>query len=455
MNRIRFTEAVARRGKLKDCKIPEVGGDESICLPTRTPFSAVRWKNEMRQRTERAAKTKRQQVQSTAAELQESSQAQEELDGLSTDQLPATQTSPNISVGPDKSSGVYDDVEEIMRFEDSMLRQCPVYIGVQPWLAPLSSEARMLFSHFSEAIAPVMVIVDTAVNGYREIILPMALENEVLRRAVGVVAAQHLSLERPDIQHAAEAGRTAIISRLRKDAASATPEQVFNEFTWATLLVLLVGETVTGSADYSFLVQMLLCFSKNRRAECQMSPVTRFLQISTNMFELLGLPLLGEHHGMLALQKYPQREDWLTCEQFPEGSEEQHILDETCLCFAAACDIFLRRATSEDAGFSGLAPLYPDVVVNFNINNLLERISLIPPCSPGAHALVWPCFVAGAETADPGQRAFFADYMNSIYARTKFRNIPTAVRSLERIWARKGGKRWTQCLPELSNVLVM
>ncbi|KAH4812866.1 hypothetical protein HBI73_035310 [Parastagonospora nodorum] len=455
VNRIRFTEAVARRGKLKDCKIPDASGTESICLPTTTTFPAVRWKNEKRQGTEIAKTSKKQRAQSEAADLQDSARCSDELDGLSPGSLVATNNLPQISAGPDESSEAHDDVEEIVRFEDGVLRQCPVYVGVQPWLAPLSSEARMLFSHFSEAIAPVMVIVDTAANGYREIILPMALEDEVLRRAVGVVAAQHLSRERPDMQQAAEAGRAAIISRLRKDASSATPEQVFNKFTWATLVVLLVGETVTGSADYSFLVQMLLCLSTSRRAEYQRSPVTRFLQTSTNLFELLGLPLLGEHHGMLALQRFSHWEDWLTCEQFPEGSESQRILDEICLCFAAASDIYTRRATSEEAESSRLARLHPHTFDDLNLKNLMERISLIPPCSPGAHALVWPCFVAGAETADPGQRAFFVEYMNSIYARTKFRNIPTAVRSLENIWARKGGKRWTQCLPELSNVLVM
>ena len=40
-----------------------------------------------------------------------------------------------------------------------------------------------------------MVVLDTIPNGYRDIILPMALEDEVLRRAIGVVAAQHLGRE--------------------------------------------------------------------------------------------------------------------------------------------------------------------------------------------------------------------------------------------------------------------
>lgn len=106
-----------------------------------------------------------------------------------------------------------------------------------------------------------MVILDKVSNGYRDFILPMALHDEVLCRAVGVVAAQHLSQGRPALEMTAEKGRAAVISRFRRDASLA--DQVFNEFTWATLIVLLVGETVTGNADYGLLVQMLLCLSNN------------------------------------------------------------------------------------------------------------------------------------------------------------------------------------------------
>jgi hypothetical protein len=96
-----------------------------------------------------------------------------------------------------------------------------------------------------------------------------------------------------------------------------------------------------------------------------------------------------------------------------------------------------------------------DVLQASTISDLIGRLSNIPPYTPGAHALVWPCFVAGAEASDLDQRAFFVNYMKSIYARTKFRNIPVAVQSLKILWASKGAKRWTQCLPEYSKVLVM
>ena len=109
----------------------------------------------------------------------------------------------------------------------------------------------------------------------------MALQDEVLCRAVAVVAAQHLSQGQPALELAAEKGRTAVISRLRRDAS--LESQVFNEFTWATLIVLLVGETVTGNADYSFLVQMLLCLSSNNVIRTKESPLTRFLRAQTHM----------------------------------------------------------------------------------------------------------------------------------------------------------------------------
>jgi hypothetical protein len=191
-------------------------------------------------------------------------------------------SSPQCSAIDELTPSPDEDIEEIIR-ANSMIHELSTHSIIQPWIAPLNADVRMLFSYFSEAVAPVMVVLDTISNGYRELLLPMAFEDEVLRRAVSVVAAQHLSRERPELQDPAEAGRTAVITRLRKDSLSATADEVFNKNTWATLIVLLVGETVTGSADYGFLIQMLLCLSANSRAEDENSTVVKFLQTQTNM----------------------------------------------------------------------------------------------------------------------------------------------------------------------------
>jgi hypothetical protein len=130
-----------------------------------------------------------------------------------------------------------EGIEEIARAENDVLQQYSTYNMLQPWVAPLSAEARMLFSYLSEAVAPVMVVFDTASNGYREFFLSMAFEDEVLRRAVSIVVAQQFSSDRPEMQEATGADRAAIISRLRKDSLSVTVDQVFDKFIWVTLIV--------------------------------------------------------------------------------------------------------------------------------------------------------------------------------------------------------------------------
>ncbi|KAI0604630.1 Fungal specific transcription factor domain protein [Pyrenophora tritici-repentis] len=350
---------------------------------------------------------------------------------------------------------VEEGIEEIVRDQTIFSSWYSGYNKLQPWIAPLSPKTRELFSYFSDVIAPAMVILDTSSNGYRDILLPMALEDEVLCRAVAVVAAQHLSRERLELQEVAEAGRTAIISRLRRDSLSATADRVFNQFTWATLIVLLVGETVTGSADYSFLIQMLLCLSANSTVKSQELPVNRFLQTQTNMFEMLGIPLLSESNGIATLQGLSRWQDWQMYEQFPEGADNRRIILKIRQCYSAACDIYIQRATSGNKEWP-ISTLHQSELNRYTTtHHLMELLSQIPPDMPGAHCLVWPCFLGGAEATDHHQRNFFVDYMYHIYARTGFRNILVAVQSLQNLWASKGDERWTLCLPEHSSVLVM
>ncbi|KAF1915323.1 hypothetical protein BDU57DRAFT_576882, partial [Ampelomyces quisqualis] len=160
---------------------------------------------------------------------------------------------------------------DVIRTENNSLQVRSTCAVIQPWITPLSAEARMLYSYFSEAIAPVMVLLDTNASGHCNLDLLMAFEDEVLRRAVGLVAAQHLGCERLEMLDAAEAGRAAITSRLRKDLVLLLRNKCL-KFAWVTLIVLLVGETVTGSAHYGYLSAL------------------RSLQTQTNIFELLALP---------------------------------------------------------------------------------------------------------------------------------------------------------------------
>lgn len=110
----------------------------------------------------------------------------------------------------------------------------------------------------SSTIASIMVTFDRGNNGYRNIILPLAHQDELVQRAVCVVSAFHIGRQDPSLYETAEAGRTAIIAKLSQSARNnENSNEVFNLSTLVTLLVLLVGEMVTGSTEFNHLYSMM------------------------------------------------------------------------------------------------------------------------------------------------------------------------------------------------------
>lgn len=103
-----------------------------------------------------------------------------------------------------------------------------------------------------------MVVVDGEHNGYRTVILPLAVTDELVQTAVASTAASHLWRDNPELRDEAESERFKVIQTL-KSAASlhGSSQRVFTVSTWATLLVLLVGEMITGRDDYRYLIRMI------------------------------------------------------------------------------------------------------------------------------------------------------------------------------------------------------
>jgi len=135
-----------------------------------------------------------------------------------------------------------------------------------------------------------MVVCDQGFNGYREVILPMAYQDDVIQRTVSVVAALHLSRQRPDLLPCAESGRAAIIQRLRTDALGGRSDKVFNLSTWATIVLLLVGETVTGSSEFVHLYAMLTSFLNQTKPLRQLqSTEARFILQQSRLYVLGNL----------------------------------------------------------------------------------------------------------------------------------------------------------------------
>ncbi|KAL4890264.1 fungal-specific transcription factor domain-containing protein [Aspergillus ambiguus] len=400
LGRFRFSNGLARRGKLKGCVVPVPHLSPAEAFPpepansARFPPQKLQWKNEQGCRT----RQKQKRNGKATVDPQEGSVGQMEGSG-------------------DRAS---------------------VPSAVGQWIPPLNSRTRMLFSYFATEVAPVMVILDKISNGYRELLLPMACEDRVLERAISAVASQHIAGRCPTMRVEAESERAAVISCLRQDSLQSSADRVFNVSTWATLIVLLVGETITGSSEYRYLLHTLTCLAENI-SQVEYTAANSFLTQQTHMFQLLGTPLLGERKGIHALQRpIEQYMDW-TQYDLPPDSEHHRVLALSRLAFMNASKIYLGRTMGNNNQWESL-------------ESLKQVVSQIDPEEPGSHALVWVCFIAAADSTDPEHRAFFIDRMNKVYAKTQFRNISAAIESLPGIWSAQGSSRWTR---EVIPTLVM
>ncbi|KAF3345926.1 hypothetical protein VdG2_06162 [Verticillium dahliae VDG2] len=303
------------------------------------------------------------------------------------------------------------------------------------------------FGAVCDHIAPVMVVLDFAGNGYRDVILPLAMHDDVLRRAISVVAAFHLAQKAPHLQQTALAGHQAIVQKLRRDSLMLRPDQLFTPYTWATIVVLLVGETITGADNFVYLLEMLTCLRQSPEAIAALPLALRdFFVQQVKMFELFGFPLSNETKGLDVLQEPPDNYmDFIAYPSLSPGSELQSNVQIMRGAIRDACELYRTRALSSPSTEYSV-PL---------VEWLRQRVLPLDAHTPGAHALVWPYFVAAAESSLPEHREFFSGRLKDLHQFTGFGSITTALQALETIWAMQGIKRWTEIMSKDFHVLVM
>lgn len=92
---------------------------------------------------------------------------------------------------------------------------------------------------------------------------------------------------------------------------------------------------------------------------------------------------------------------------------------------------------------------------NYQLETLKETVKGLEPSVEGAHALVWTCFVAAAESVLPEHRLFFSHRLGSLYECTRFGTIPKALELLDMIWKKQGKKKWTELVTLERPILIM
>ncbi|KAK4543044.1 hypothetical protein LTR36_005821 [Oleoguttula mirabilis] len=317
----------------------------------------------------------------------------------------------------------------------------------------LDAKTRMLFAHFSESVSPVMVFLDE-VNGYRHHILPFACSDPVVQRAVCVTAAFHLSAKVPGLRQPAEAGKTAIITKLREMAVRDEPSAVLNHSTWAIILLLMVADLVVAGDDMQTLFNMLVSISKAKGADScgNGNPLPAFLQEQTELLKLFAGPIISEQRGieLLSLEAAPHMSFISTLLERADPAKRPALL-QTDEAWRQARAIYLRRAIS-----SGPASSSTDTTDTILAVETLRRLLLtVDPTAPAAHSLVWPYFVAGAESTTEEHKEFFKGRLEYLLASTGYANVRVALDTLRELWAGGAEERWTARLPKTTSVIIM
>ncbi|KAF7560409.1 hypothetical protein G7046_g3748 [Stylonectria norvegica] len=320
-------------------------------------------------------------------------------------------------------------------------------VGQPRTLEMMDANSRWMFHYFSEHVSPVMVLFNGYANGYRRHILPFAVSNSMVQRAVCVAAAFHLIPRRPELRAPAERGRAAIIQKLREDGlASAT---VFDESTWATILLLIVGDLVAGDEQIMILYHMLDAFLRaggfNNESQ---SRLTRFLKSQSTLIKFFGRPIVSEAASfpeMAEISDTPILDVLSGSDDPPDDSHQtrKHIQLYN-KAFNLAITIYLHRVRSSAQ----------DEYIGRQVDLLRQILEKIDPTYPGAHVIVWPCFIGAAEADSTSHRIFFTGQLSHIWKTTGYGNVLKALDALPRIWERKGVERWTSALPQLSVVVM-
>lgn len=318
-----------------------------------------------------------------------------------------------------------------------------------------------------------MVIYDDEANGYRHQILPLAHCDPVVERAICTAAAFHLSQRSmPELRLPAERARAAIISKLSQ---SQTPD--LSESTWATIILLIVSDLVTGHEQVLVLYKMLVAFMKARDegASLPTSALGVFLNYQSRIISFFASPMLGESTALAdfcqvsadplgSLEKYsPRRQALLTLTAVEDHgptvsrTKDLELADARTQLYSdinwRATQMYLLRASSASSpGQSNSV----DAVMLGHVAGIRVLLEQVDPASPGAHTLVWPIFVAAAEARTRYDRNFFSAALRRIWDRTGYANVLRGLEALPGIWASQASKgpRWTAALPELKTVVM-
>ncbi|KAF6817667.1 hypothetical protein CPLU01_13535 [Colletotrichum plurivorum] len=319
----------------------------------------------------------------------------------------------------------------------------PTSMGMlEPW-------KEFLLAHFSEAIAPEMVIIDDCFNGWRHMILPLAWSHEIVMDSVLAVSAFHIygrAVVEPIVNPDRLYARAITQLLARKDLADL--DQEMRQLIVLAIVVLLVSVMVNGMSDFPIVFQMLESAINAVGGEeliAKGGDVGSFLLRQIRKMRVYAAPLISQAAGIHAILYHA--DESFDCLYYYYGLYPGRVstFDLLVDLRQQAFKIYLHRVL---AGKSNVSSSDSERL----IESYKETLESFPKESFGEHCLIWPTFIAALECRNPEQQSFFEQFLTRQYQRNRFVNLLRALELLRNVWSQDGaenGVNWPALIPDL------
>ncbi|KAI1627305.1 putative aminotransferase [Exophiala viscosa] len=334
----------------------------------------------------------------------------------------------------------HNDVEEISH-DDAAL------VLTQPMPDHLDAATRSLYTYFAINIAPIMAVIDRGFNGYRDLILPLAEYDPLVQKAVVVAATEHLASKLARYVLPNPNTYNSVLCGLRLRSQTMVPYK--DDISMTTLLLLLVCEMISGGDKFTQIYGIMRGLIRSAGANLQFSSsrLGQFVEIQTLRVQLIAESLFNEAEGsnFVHVQLEKSLEFLRYCQSLhPEHSVLMSLLFDI---MTQACRLYVLRASTDP-------PLCDTVQLVEDFKQLAEKVADYEHVV-GHHLLLWPYFVAGAESSTIPHRRYFSQKMQAMYRTTRCENTLKAMHQLDRIWEAQSTTRWTSLLGGPGQVFIM
>ncbi|KAF5577157.1 trehalase [Fusarium pseudocircinatum] len=322
-----------------------------------------------------------------------------------------------------------------------------VPISIDWGLDHVDPKSRFCLGYFSNNIAQLIAVINMGFNGYRDLVLPRAETDPLVRKAVLLVVEQHLSLQNGTAISLDPVAYGSLVRELIMRSHQCAPQDDDSALT--ALLLLHIREMISGSDNfrliYGSLRVVVNALAKN--AGEGTSDLRRFLQMQILRVCLFGESLFNETNGVHFIQAQQQAcLEFITwCDRF--HPELKDLLSQLASLTTWACDIYVQRAIFNP-------PPSETVPMIERFKQSLGQVDAYVDIV-GRHLLAWPYFIVAAESSTPDHREFFLDKLVKLHNTTGCWNLLRAIDQVKEIWASQSSIRWTSLLGGPTQAFIM